>query len=196
MKISIPKERRAHERRVAATPETVKKFTALGIDVAIEAGAGEASRITDAAYQAAGATIVTELAELLSDADIVLKVQRPLLAGEGGYNELALMKRGAILIAILSPYADPQALKHYADAGVTAMALEFVPHSVELAPVPLLHSGVPSAQAVPEMESAISPAPARKAPRSVVFVMNMPLFGKTCVCTGGARLGQSYPLRH
>lgn len=96
MKISIPRERRAHERRVAATPETVKKFVALGIDVAVEAGAGEASRITDAAYEAAGAKIVGDLAQLLADADIVLKVQRPLLAGEDGPDELALMKRGAL----------------------------------------------------------------------------------------------------
>src|SRR5690606_21497948 len=87
MKISIPRERRAHERRVAATPETVKKFVALGIDVAVEAGAGEASRITDAAYEAAGAKIVGDLAQLLADADIVLKVQRPLLAGEDGPDE-------------------------------------------------------------------------------------------------------------
>ncbi len=127
MKISIPRERRAHERRVAATPETVKKFVALGIDVAVETGAGEASRITDAAYEAAGAKIVGDLAQLLADADVVLKVQRPLLAGEDGPNELALMKRGALLIAILSPYADPDAIQQYATAGVTAMALEFVP---------------------------------------------------------------------
>lgn len=127
MKISIPRERRAHERRVAATPETVKKFVALGIDVAVETGAGEASRIADAAYEAAGAKIVGDLAQLLADADIVLKVQRPILAGEDGPNELALMKRGALLIAILSPYADPNAIQHYAAAGVTAMALEFVP---------------------------------------------------------------------
>ena len=127
MKISIPRERRAHERRVAATPETVKKFVALGIDVAVEAGAGEASRITDAAYEAAGAKIIGDLAQLLADADVVLKVQRPLLAGEDGPNELALMKRGALLIAILSPYADPDAIQQYAAAGVTSMALEFVP---------------------------------------------------------------------
>lgn len=127
MKICIPKERRPHERRVAATPETVKKFIALGMDVALEAGAGEASRITDAAFAAAGATIVGDLPGLLRDADIVLKVQRPLLAGEEGPDELALMKRGAILIAMLSPYSDPEALKQYAAAGVTAIALEFVP---------------------------------------------------------------------
>src|SRR5690554_5943954 len=135
MKISIPKERRAHERRVAATPETVKKFIALGIEVTIEAGAGEASRISDAAYEAAGAVIVRDLKQLLSDADVVLKVQRPLLGNESslenqsqqGLNELALMKRGALLIAVLSPYNAPEAIQQYADAGITAMALEFVP---------------------------------------------------------------------
>ncbi len=127
MKISIPKERRPHERRVAATPETVKKFVAMGIDVAVEAGAGEASRITDAAFEAAGARIVADLASLLAEADLVLKVQRPLLAGEDGPNELSMMKRGALLVAMLAPYADPEALKQYAAADVTAIALEFVP---------------------------------------------------------------------
>lgn len=127
MKISIPKERRPHERRVAATPETVKKFVAMGIDVAVEAGAGEASRITDGAFEAAGARIVGDLASLLAEADLVLKVQRPLLAGEDGPNELSMMKRGALLVAMLAPYADPEALKQYAAADVTAIALEFVP---------------------------------------------------------------------
>lgn len=133
MKIAIPKERRAHERRVAATPETVKKFIALGIDVAVERGAGESSRIADSSYAAAGATLVDDPAALLADADIVLKVQRPLLAGEAGLSgeaavdEVALMKRGALLLAILSPYSTPDALKAYAAAGITAIALELVP---------------------------------------------------------------------
>ncbi len=127
MKIAIPKERRPHERRVAATPETVKKFIAMGFEVAVEAGAGESSRIPDAAYEAVGATLAADLPGLLGDADIVLKVQRPLLAVEEGPDELSLMKRGALLIAILSPYADPEAVKRYAAAGITAIALEFVP---------------------------------------------------------------------
>lgn len=127
MKISIPKERRAHERRVAATPETVKKFTALGIAVTVEAGAGESSRITDAAYAAAGATIERDPAQVFGDADVILKVQRPMLASEGGMDELALIKPGTVLIAILSPYTDPDALNQYASAGITAIALEFVP---------------------------------------------------------------------
>ncbi len=127
MKIAITKERRAHERRVAATPDTVKKFIALGFTVAIEKGAGESSRIPDSDYQTAGVSIESDLAALLRDADIVLKVQRPLLSGESDINELALIKRGALLIAMLSPYTDPSALTQYAQAGITAMTLEFVP---------------------------------------------------------------------
>lgn len=127
MKIAITKERRAHERRVAATPDTVKKLIALGFTVAIEKDAGVASRIPDSDYQTAGASIESDPSALLRDADIVLKVQRPLLAGEGELNELALFKRGALLIAMLSPYTNPDALTQYADAGITAMTLEFVP---------------------------------------------------------------------
>ncbi len=127
MKIAIPKERRAHERRVAATPDTVKKLIALGAEVAVEAGAGLSSRFDDAAYEAAGANIVTELSDLLGSADLVLKVQRPLSGSEEGPDELAAMKKGALLIAALSPYADPQAVERYAKAGINALAMEFVP---------------------------------------------------------------------
>ncbi len=127
MKIAITRERRAHERRVAATPDTVKKFIALGFNVTIEKGAGESSRIPDSDYQNAGAVIESDTASLLRDADIVLKVQRPLLGDEGDINELALLKRGALLIAMLAPYSDPSAITQYAQAGITAMTLEFVP---------------------------------------------------------------------
>lgn len=132
MKIAITKERRAHERRVAATPDTVKKFIALGFSVSVEKDAGINSRISNQSYIEAGATISDNLAELLGSADIVLKVQRPLLGdekltGEGAINELALIKRGALLIAMLSPYSDPAAIQQYADAGITALTLEFVP---------------------------------------------------------------------
>ena len=127
MKIAVMRERREYERRVAATPETVKKFIALGFRVAVEAGAGIASRINDADYIAAGAIIENNLSALLSDANIVLKVQRPLLAGEGDVDELAFFKRGAILLAVLSPYANTAAIYAYAAADVTAISLEFVP---------------------------------------------------------------------
>ena len=127
MKIAIPRERRAGERRVAASPETVKKLKGLGLDVVVESGAGLGSSITDAAFEAAGAAIAADAASALADADIVLKVQRPLIAAEGGEDELALIRRGALLFAILNPYNSRDHVKAYADAGVNAFAMEFMP---------------------------------------------------------------------
>ncbi|CAO3355186.1 Re/Si-specific NAD(P)(+) transhydrogenase subunit alpha [Azospirillum melinis] len=127
MKVAIPKERRAGELRVAASPETVKKLKGLGLDVVVESGAGLGSSITDAAYEAAGAAIAADQASALADADIVLKVQRPLIAFEGGEDELALIRKGALLFAILNPYNSRDHVKAYADAGVNAFAMEFMP---------------------------------------------------------------------
>ncbi|QCG98579.1 Re/Si-specific NAD(P)(+) transhydrogenase subunit alpha [Azospirillum sp. TSA2s] len=127
MKVAIPKERRAGELRVAASPETVKKLRGLGLDVVVESGAGLGSSITDAAYEAAGASIAADEASALADADIVLKVQRPLIAGEGDVDELALIRKGALLFAILNPHNSRDHVKAYADAGVNAFAMEFMP---------------------------------------------------------------------
>ena len=77
MKLAVPRERRDGETRVAATPETVKKFKALGLEVTVDTGAGAGARIADADYQAAGATIAPDAAATLADADIVLKVRGP-----------------------------------------------------------------------------------------------------------------------
>jgi len=127
MKVAIPKERRAGELRVAASPETVKKLKGLGLDVVVESGAGLGSSITDAAYEAAGAAIAADEASALADADIVLKVQRPLIAGEGDVDELSLIRKGALLFAILNPHNSRDHVKAYADAGVNAFAMEFMP---------------------------------------------------------------------
>ncbi|MEI7609940.1 MAG: Re/Si-specific NAD(P)(+) transhydrogenase subunit alpha [Rhodospirillaceae bacterium] len=127
MKVAIARERRPGERRVAASPETVKKIKALGLDVAVESGAGAGASFPDAAYAEAGATVADDAKVVLGDADIVLKVQRPLLAGEGEIDELALLKPGALLIAILAPHGAPDSLKAYAAAGVNAFAMELVP---------------------------------------------------------------------
>ena len=126
MKIAIPKEIREGETRVAASPDTVKKFVALGAEVVVEAGAGIKAAVTDAAYEGAGATIATDAASALSGADIVLKVQRPVLAGEGT-DELGMIDRGALLVANLAPYDTPDAVQAYADAGITACAMELIP---------------------------------------------------------------------
>jgi NAD(P) transhydrogenase subunit alpha len=117
MLIAIPKERRAHERRVAATPDSVKALKALGVDVAVERGAGIEGGFTDEAYEKAGA----RLEDGLSSADIVLKVQAPDL------DELAKIKSGAKLIGLLAPYAAKETLKAYAEKKIDAFSLELVP---------------------------------------------------------------------
>ena len=127
MKIGIPKERRANEARVAVSPDTVKKFVGLGAEVMVETGAGLASAVPDGAYAAAGARIAVDEAESLRDSDIVLKVQRPLTAAEGGPDELALLKPGAMLVGILAPYAAKDQVAAYAAHNVNAFAMEFLP---------------------------------------------------------------------
>lgn len=127
MKIGIPRERRPHELRVAATPDSVKKLLALGAEVLIESGAGAGASYTDEAYAAAGARLVPDEAALLGEADVVLKVQRPMTEAEGGPDELAMMKPGAVLIGILAPFAARDQLAAYAGRPVDAFALEFMP---------------------------------------------------------------------
>src|SRR5512147_567571 len=105
MKIGIVSERRPHEARIPASPETVKKLVALGATVTVEAGAGASAAYGDEAYAASGATIAPAEAAALVDAEVVLKVQRPLTAGEGGPDEVALIRPGAVLIGMLAPYA-------------------------------------------------------------------------------------------
>ena len=93
--IAIPKERRADEARVAATPETAKKLKGLGLDVVVERDAGLGANYSDADYEAAGAKVAPD--GVLRNADIVLKVRGPDDA------EIAQLKRGAILVSLLAP---------------------------------------------------------------------------------------------
>src|SRR6266852_6363446 len=118
MKIAVAKEIDPSEPRVAASPDTVKKCKALGVDIAVEPGAGIKSGLPDSEFSAAGADVS---ADALNDADIVIKVKRP----EPG--ELANYKRGALVIAIMDPYGNEAALKAMADAGVSAFAMELMP---------------------------------------------------------------------
>src|SRR5438477_275627 len=127
MKVAIIKERRAHERRVAASPDTVKHLTGTRLDVLVESGAGAEAYFTDEAYRAAGATIVPDPAAALSQADVVLKVQRPLRGGPDGGDEVAMMKHGAVLIGLLQPLRYPADTSAYAEAGLAAFAMELLP---------------------------------------------------------------------
>lgn len=121
MRIAVLREVAEAERRVAATPETVKKFIGLGASVGVEAGAGSAANIPDAAYAQAGASVVAERAALLAEADLILCVQGPEAAA------LAGARPSAALIGILSPYAGRERVAAYAQAGLAAMAMELMP---------------------------------------------------------------------
>jgi NAD(P) transhydrogenase subunit alpha len=94
--------------------------------VMVETGAGDGASIPDKAFADAGAEIAPDAASTYADADVVLKVRHPMTAAEGT-DELALMKRGAVLIGILNPHSNRDHLPAYAEAGVTALAMELVP---------------------------------------------------------------------
>lgn len=127
MKIAIPKERRPGETRVAASPDLVKKLVGFGFDVIVEKGAGAGAAFTDAAFKEAGATIAKDEATALKSADMVLKIQGPAIEGDASKNELAMMKKGAVLVAHIGALYNKKDVKAYADAGITAFAMELMP---------------------------------------------------------------------
>ncbi len=121
MKLAVLKERLKDETRVAATPETVKKFIASGHSVAVETGAGVGASIPDADYKAAGASLVKTAAAALKGADMLLCVRRP------GAAVLAGLKKGAGLAGLLDPYDDPAFVRTCAAKGIDLYAMEFIP---------------------------------------------------------------------
>ncbi len=121
MRIAVLAETDAAEPRVAATPETVKKFISLGAEAAVQAGAGVASNISDADYAAAGATIVADAAQVLAGADVALRVRRP------SASELAGAKPMLAVFAIMDPFGNAAALTDLARSGVIAFAMELMP---------------------------------------------------------------------
>jgi len=121
VKLAVLKEKRDAERRVAATPDTVKKWIGLGFDVAVEKGAGSGASYSDDAYKEAGATIAGTKPILLKDADVILGVQGLEAA------DAAKAKTGAVHVALLSPFQEMDRMKAFAEAGLTSFAMEFVP---------------------------------------------------------------------
>ncbi|HET7420732.1 MAG TPA: Re/Si-specific NAD(P)(+) transhydrogenase subunit alpha [Candidatus Dormibacteraeota bacterium] len=121
MKVAVPKELTHDERRVALVPDTAAKLVAAKLDVAIQADAGAGAFIADAAYQQAGAKVVTHAADLLQDAGAVLKVQAPMPS------EVELLARDAVLISFLQPATQGDIVKALARRGVTAFSLELLP---------------------------------------------------------------------
>ena len=131
MNIGVPKETRTGESRVAASPETVKKYVAMGHQVLVQSGAGWKASYSDQAYTAAGATMVS--AEQAFGAELVLKVQAPT------EEELLLMTRGSTLVGMLAPFNDTQA-QVLAEAGITTFAMEAAPRTTRAQSLDVLSS--------------------------------------------------------
>ncbi len=127
MLVAIPREVRPGERRVAATPESTARLKKLGFDVAIETGAGEKASFSDEDYQAAGASIVTDVTELWASADIVLKVQPPEEHPDLGIHEADLIQEKQTLVSFIWPAKNKQLIEHIASKGATLLAIDQVP---------------------------------------------------------------------
>jgi proton-translocating NAD(P)+ transhydrogenase subunit alpha len=121
VKVATPKELLHDEHRVALVPDTATRLIAAKLDVAIQAGAGAEAFISDDAYQAAGVKVVTHAADLLQDAQVVLKVQAPMPS------EVTLLAKGSLLISFLQPATQGEIVKALASRGVTAFSLELLP---------------------------------------------------------------------
>jgi len=188
--LAVTKERRAGETRVAVTPDAAKKLIALGFDVVVEAGAGLAAAAPDADYAAAGAKVVATPTEALSAADLVLKVRAP--ADE----EIAVLKSGAIVVGLLNPFQDREALAELTEQGATVFAMEFVPRITRAQAMDALSSQANLAgyrsvieaaevygRAMPMMMTAAGTVAAAK-----VFVMGAGVAGLQAIATA-RRLG-------
>ena len=189
MKIAILKEAAEGERRVAATPETVKKYIALGATVSIEAGAGAAASIKDEDYAAAGGAVGSR-AETLSGAEAVLGVQGP------DPGSLTGLKPGGFVVAILNPFGQRERVDAYAAAGVEALAMEFMPRITRAQTMDVLSSqsnlagykavldaAAEYGRAFPMMMTAAGTIPAARA-----FVMGVGVAGLQAIATA-RRLG-------
>jgi NAD(P) transhydrogenase subunit alpha len=189
VKIAVLKEQAPGERRVAATPETVRKFIGLGAEVAVESGAGAGAAIADDGFAAAGATIA-DRAAVLKDADIVLGVAGPDPAS------LAGIKPGAWLTAGLNPFGDRARVDAYAALGIEALAMEFMPRITRAQSMDILSSqsnlagykavldaAAEYGRAFPMMMTAAGTVSAAK-----VFVMGVGVAGLQAIATA-RRLG-------
>ncbi|MBI4592854.1 MAG: Re/Si-specific NAD(P)(+) transhydrogenase subunit alpha [Candidatus Rokubacteria bacterium] len=127
MKVGVPKEIVPGERRVALVPETVARLVKAKVDVVIQAGAGEEAFLPDADYRAAGATLAPDAAALFGQADVVLKIQRPVRNESAGKHEVDLLHEGAVLIAFLQPLVNHDLVRMLAARRVTSFSMDAIP---------------------------------------------------------------------
>ena len=190
MKIAVPAQVAGEERRVGATPETVKRFVGLGAEVAVEAGAGVASRLPDEDYAEAGAKLINSADAVVKDADVVLTVGRPNAASVAG------VSKGALLVGIMDPFGHRDEIAALAKAGVSVIAMELMPRITRAQSMDVLSSQANLAgyqavidaaeiydRALPMMMTAAGTIPAAR-----VFVMGVGVAGLQAVATA-KRLG-------
>ncbi|MBF2088265.1 MAG: Re/Si-specific NAD(P)(+) transhydrogenase subunit alpha [Synechococcales cyanobacterium K44_A2020_017] len=127
MKIAVARETVMGERRVALIPDTVSRLVKQGLEVLLEAGAGEAAYFSDAEYEAAGATIISDTAQLWAEADVLLKVSPP--QDHDGYAETSQLREGATLIGFLNPLGHPEGIQSLARRRITAFSMELIPRT-------------------------------------------------------------------
>jgi H+-translocating NAD(P) transhydrogenase subunit alpha len=129
MRLAIPKEILQEEKRVAATPETVKKYVALGLEVFVESGAGEGIGRSDEEYRQAGAEIVQDTETLFSRAEVVLKVKQPIFNESRGKHEVDMMREGSLLITFLHPAApdNHDMVRMLRDRHITSFTMDGIP---------------------------------------------------------------------
>jgi NAD(P) transhydrogenase subunit alpha len=188
MRVAVLKERRNGETRVAATPETVKKYIGMGLEVAVEQGAGDASGMTDAAYAEAGASLAADAAAALAGAGIVLVVRAPQDA------DLAAIGRGALLIGTLG--ADGDAAARYAAGGIDAASMELLPRITRAQSMDVLSSQANLAGYRAVIEAAVAydkgfpmmMTAAGTVPAAHVFIMGAGVAGLQAIATA-RRLG-------
>ncbi|MCK5375151.1 MAG: Re/Si-specific NAD(P)(+) transhydrogenase subunit alpha [Alphaproteobacteria bacterium] len=190
IQLAIPKETKEDEKRVAVSPETVKRFVANGATVTVQSNAGENATYTDSAYKDAGAKITESYSDTVKNAHVILKVQAP------DAEELKDIKKGALLIAMLAPFTNKDILKDCAQTGIDAFSMEFVPRISRAQSMDVLSSQSNLAgykavldatefypHAMPMMMTAAGTVPPAK-----VFVMGAGVAGLQAIATA-RRLG-------
>ena len=126
MRIGVPKEIVPGETRIAASPDSIRKFTALGVEVLVESGAGVGAQMSDEVLAEAGAHIVVDAKTVYGDADLVTKVRAPLCDGNAA-DELSFMNSDTVLVGLLAPLQQREQVGRYASHGVTSFAMELIP---------------------------------------------------------------------
>ncbi len=195
MKIAVAKEIEVGERRVALVPDIVARLVKQGLEVHLEAGAGERSFFSDAAYEAAGAKIISDPIALWGEADILLKVGLP-QEREDGRLEVDLLREGAVLIGFLNPLGQPALAQHLAERRITAFSMEMIPRSTRAQSMDALSSQASiagykavliAAAALPKYFPMLTTAAGTIAPAKV-FVMGAGVAGLQAIATA-RRLG-------